>query len=157
MRHTPCVAQMKPAAAIAYLAQHLKSGEALPDAARRQLVEALDLHLSDNVPLDKALGLRTWGGISPSHGNALENRNQLLRRLWRTSPEWQNLEPGAAARLMALSASRYETTRFPRERGNLGAPAFEPAITWWLILRKGRVPKAKRLQQILAMEIQDGI
>jgi hypothetical protein len=76
----------------------------------------------------------------------------------RTSPEWRDLAPSAAARLMVISASRYEANRFPREREAIDAPAAEPAATWWRIMRSGvRMPAAKRLQQILEMEFQDAV
>jgi hypothetical protein len=104
--------------------------------------------------LDHALGLRQRGGVSPTRANLLLDRDRHLARLWKTSPDWCDLDPAAAARLMTLSAGRYETTRWPRERDALSAPSAEPAATWWRIMRSGApIPSAERVAQILR-EIQ---
>src|SRR5688500_7885747 len=105
---------MTPASAIVHLLHHLTEGSPLPPETTAQLAGAIELHLNEDVPLDRAIGLKKHGGVSPSNARALNERDQLLRQLWRTSPEWRDLAPSAAARLMAISASRYETNRFPR-------------------------------------------
>lgn len=104
----------------------------------------------EDTLLDHALGLRQRGGISPTRANLLRDRDRHLARLWKTSPDWRDLDPAAAARLMTLSARRYETTRWPRERDALSAPSAEPAATWWRIMRSGApIPSADRVAQIL--------
>lgn len=107
-------------------------------------------------PLETALGLRRHGGISPERQTALARRDMLLHRLWQSTPEWRDLGPCSASRLMSLSAQRYETTRWPRERDSLSAPSAEPAATWWTILQNGApIPGSKQLQRILSRDIQD--
>lgn len=106
-------------------------------------------------PLDDHMGLRSHGGVSAQRAIALNSRDRMLRNLHRSMSDWRDLAPAAAARLMVLSAKRYEDARWPRERDAMSAPPSEPAATWWRILRAGgAVPGAKRLSQILGMEIQ---
>lgn len=82
----------------------------------------------------------------------------LLRALWQGHEEFSELPPYAASRLMHLSAKRYEASRWPRERTAIIAPTAEPASTWWKILKSGMpIPAQKRLQQVLATEIQSNV
>lgn len=149
---------MAPHHTLRALADHLRTGAPLQPDERDILADALDAYLDGAVPLDRALGLRKWGGVSPARAAALADRDGMIRRLWRSSPDWVALDPAAAARVMRLSASRYEQVRWPRERDHLSAPSAEPAATWWRVFQTyGRVPGAKRLQQILEAEIQEGV
>ena len=147
---------MTPAEALEILASHLRHGVQIPEDARKVLAEGIEAYLADprNAQLDRALGLRTRGGVSPGRAKMLAERDILLRRLWKVAGPWRDLDPAAAARLMTLSASRYVTTRWPRENDALSAPSAEPAATWWRIMRAGApIPSAERVAQILR-EIQ---
>ncbi|WP_327211999.1 hypothetical protein U8Q06_20930 [Rhizobium beringeri] len=100
--------------------------------------------------LDRSFGLKQWGGVSPARSMALDQRDRMLRRLWREVPEWRPLMPGAAARQMLASFRRYETDRWPRERHLQLAPVVEPAATWWRIASgNAAMPDVPRLRQIL--------
>lgn len=136
------------------LAEHLRTDAAEPVEGRHELAEGLEAYLAgDEARLSRALGLRTRGGLSPARASALARRDELLRRLWKVTPSWQHLGESSAGRLMALSASRYELSRWPRERRNLAAPSAEPAATWWRILRSDvPIPRGPRIAQILREE-----
>ncbi|MBU1550200.1 MAG: hypothetical protein KJ947_11595 [Alphaproteobacteria bacterium] len=124
----------------------------MPKAERAFLADCFDAYLDaqGDVPLDRALGLRKWGGVSVARAVALSDRDGLLINIWQGQTEWRSLSPLAAARMMKLSADRYESGRWPRERDQVTAPAAEPAATWWRILQSGvAIPDVRRLQQIL--------
>lgn len=106
--------------------------------------------------LDRALSLKgAWGGISPARRDVLDRRDQLIRGVRDVVTEWREMSAIAVAPLMSLSARRYESQRWLRERNGV-LPPDEPAATWWRILSAGaKIPGAKRLGQILEGEIQD--
>lgn len=138
-------------AALRRLRDYLSEGKELPDDCRSFVVDRLDDYLRrrGETSLDKSLGLRRHGGVSLERQERLRWRDQALTRLWRSCEQFRDHPPIAAARLMDLSASAYETRRWPRERGGAPPPS-EPAATWWAILQRGlAIPKAKRLQSIL--------
>jgi len=144
--------------AIFDLAEHLTSGRRIPEDSRTLLARAVEVGIASGFeePFYAALGLRTWGGLSPLRKVALSRRDRVLCRLKRSVPEWADLSPAAAAKAMAASAARYESTRWPRERRAVSGPAVQPLATWWAMLRGGtKLPGEKRLAQILASEIQD--
>lgn len=146
--------------AIRRLADHLRTGTPLPAIDRDLLATGLEEWLAERgeVPLDKVLGLRTWGGVSVSRAMVLAERDRLLTSLWRSSPEWYGLPPVAAARLISLAAQRYESDRWPRERNRVDAPAAEPAATFWRCLQLGvDLPRSRQLRRILAVAIQEGV
>lgn len=141
------------ASAVRRLADHLRNGAPLPAPDRELLATGLErwLAVRGEIQLDKALGLRTWGGVSVSRALVLAERDKLLRGLWRSQTEWRDLPAFAAARLMVISADRYERGRWPRERSRPDAPAGEPAATWWRCLSLGAgIPDAKRMGQVLS-------
>jgi hypothetical protein len=148
---------MTPARAIVLIDGLLKGTE--PTSV--EMLDAIDMmcegfaawvEAGGEISLDKAMGLRTRGGVSPARALALEERNALLRDLWLSTPAWAALPPIAAAGVMSLSVRRYEADRWPRERNNDDAPSAEPAATWWRCLRLGAgIPDAKRLGQILSV------
>ncbi|MFK0331117.1 hypothetical protein ACIQUB_08340 [Rhizobium sp. NPDC090275] len=144
--------------------RRLCRGHSLTDDQCSLLVSGIGnyLYALDNgasPSLDKAIGLKAWGGVSAGRQDALSRRDDLIRRLWRSQPDWQGLPPAAAAKLMQQSAERYANLRWPRECDLIVAPSAEPAATWWRILSSGeRIPgSSKRLQQILNVEIQGGV
>jgi hypothetical protein len=99
--------------------------------------------------LDRAFGLRKRGGVSPHREEGLRTRDELLRRLWSECGQFSGHPAFAAAKLMYLSAKRYEDHRWKREFGS-PAPCDEPLRTWWKILKSGQtIPSAKRITQIL--------
>jgi len=99
-------------------------------------------------PLDSALGFRSQGGVSLKRAMALAERDRQLRRLHCIC--WLDLPPAAAARAMNISARRYESDRWPRER-NGEPPASEPALTWWRILRSGEtLPGTRQIIRVLS-------
>ena len=133
----------------------LARGDRLTDAQRELLTNAianyLNAHETGSSPsLDRAMGLRTWGGLSPSRSDALDVRNRSIVRLWKVVPEWQGVHPVAASRLMRQSAEKYYRNCWPRDRASLTAPTSEPAATWWKILHSNlKIPGDKQLQNIL--------
>lgn len=138
--------------AIFDLAEHLTGGRRIPEASRTLLMEALNTSIASGfeTSLYAALGLKTWGGTSPVRKLELGRRDRRLLGVWATVPEWSKLPPPAAAKLMAASAKRYQSDRWPRESKSLDAPAAEPAATWWKILRSGDcIPGERRMAQIL--------
>ncbi len=138
--------------AIFDLAEHLAGGRRIPDESRMLLRNALDASISSGfeIPLYDALGLRTWGGVSPLQKIRLNRRDQRICKLWAAVHEWSELSPASAAKAMAVSAERYQSDRWPRERNAFDAPSAEPAATWWKILRTGEsIPGERRLAQIL--------
>lgn len=142
------------------LAQHLDSGRRIPDDSRQRLLDALHASIVSNFELSlwAALGIKSWGGVSPVNKVRLAGRDRRICRLWSHCPEWSALPPAAAAKAMALSAARYQSDRWPREQHHDFAPAAEPAATWWSLLRSGeKIPGERRLCQILHSEIQDAV
>ncbi|MCF3642922.1 hypothetical protein LXM94_23430 [Rhizobium sp. TRM95111] len=146
------VERFTPVSALRELRDHLESAEPISAEAREFILEGLDCWLADGISsLDVALGLKSWGGVSPAKADRLARRNTLLRRLWQGEADWRALAPGAVAHLMKASANRYEADRWPRERQAMTAPAVEPAATWWRILATGeKIPGAKQIANILA-------
>ncbi|CUX23225.1 hypothetical protein AGR7C_Cc160141 [Agrobacterium deltaense Zutra 3/1] len=140
----------------------LTAGTALTAGQSGLLTNAIGAYLDAldggaSPSLDRTIGLRTWGGVSPARQDRLARRDLLLRDLWRASPEWCGLSASVVARLMVQSAERYEAQRWPREQYR-PQPAAQPSATWWQVLSLGsKIPGAKRLQQILEEEIQDGV
>jgi hypothetical protein len=144
--------------AIFDLAEHLDSGRRIPEDSRALLAKALRAGIASSFeePFYAAVGVRTWGGVSPFRKVALSRRDRMLCRLKRIVPEWADLTPAAAAKAMTASAARYESIRWPRERHAIGGPAVQPFATWWSFLRaEMKLPGEKRLSQILASETQD--
>lgn len=138
--------------AIFDLAEHLMGDSRIPEQSRALLLDALNLSIASGfeVPIEDALGLKKWGGVSPLQKMKLNRRDQRIRKLWSVVPEWKELSPAAAAKAMATSASRYQSDRWPRERKAVDAPSAEPAATWWKILRTDEcIPGERRLAQIL--------
>lgn len=134
------------------LVEYLAAGRRIPEASRILLMEALNTSIASGfkTSLYAALGLKTWGGISPVRKMDLGRRDRRLFVLWATVPEWSKLPPPAAAKLMSASAKRYQADRWPRESKSFDAPAAEPAATWWKILRSGEgIPGERRMGQIL--------
>jgi hypothetical protein len=145
-------------AALEALVVHLRDGTPMPPEIANVWIESSEKCLAgeNGGSLDKAIGLKSHGGISIVRESKLEQRNQIIRDLWRTAPEFRNLPAIAAAKVMQLSAERYEANRWRREQDFVTAPASAPAAAWWNILQLGEtIPKAKRLQSIL--EIQEGL
>jgi hypothetical protein len=107
---------------------------------------------SGAASLDRCLGLRKRGGKSVSRAVALNQRDQLILQLWKSSVDWRDLPPSAAAYLMRISAERYERSRWRKEQHDVSGPFVEPSSTWWKILRSGAgLPDVKRMQQILVL------
>ena len=150
---------MTPRSALESLLKLLDEGKPLTDEERRFIADGLRVYFTTpKGSLDKTLGLRSWGGVSPDRADAIARRDRLLVRLWQGHDAFRDKPALAAAKLMCLSADRYQSTRWAREKSDLSAPSSEPAATWWRVLRLGMtVPGAKRLQQILQREIQDGV
>lgn len=150
----------KPERAFRELFDLLRSDLDLPlssEARSFLMLGAIGYCLDTETSLDIIFGIRRpRGGIPAEKDKALAKRDWLIARLWREHEDFSNLaDPIVAAKLMSLAATRYEATRWPRERELLSAPAAEPAATWWRILRMGvPIPKSKRLAQILRREIQ---
>lgn len=140
----------------------LEERQSLTDDQSSLLADGLGRYLDalddGNAPsLDMTLGLKSWGGISSIRRDRMIRRDRLLLDLWQTDSDWQKLSPGLAAKLMVQSAQRYEAARWHREQF-LPQPTAQPTATWWQILSSGlKVPGARRLQQILENEIQDGV
>lgn len=143
--------------------RRLRDDELLSAEQRRYLAKGFETYVMETeagvaASLDRAFGLRQRGGISPARAAVLQRRDDLLRQLWRGHEAFRDQQPLVAAKLMYLSADRYQSTRWPREKNDLSAPSSEPAATWWRILRLDiAIPGTKRLQQILQREIQDGV
>jgi hypothetical protein len=133
----------------------------LIDPDLRFLTDGIGAYLDDvdhgrSSSLDRSLSLKgTWGGVSPARRDVLYRRDKLIRALRDAVDEWRDKGAIALAPLMSLSAQRYESQRWIRERDGM-LPPDEPAATWWRILSAGgKIPGAKRLRQILEEEIQD--
>ncbi|WP_131713643.1 hypothetical protein [Rhizobium leguminosarum] len=141
----------------------LRDGRSLTNGQVRLLLDGIGGFLKaldggDQASLDRSIGLKSWGGVSAARQDALNRRDDMLRQLYREIEGWRDLPPSAAARMMSLDAKRYEARRWPREGEDFDPPPIEPARTWWKILTAGAtIPGAKRLQQILQVEIQDGV
>ena len=138
----------------------LEERQSLTDDQSSLLADGLGRYLDalddGNAPyLDMTLGLKSWGGISPRHGERLAWRDELLLRLWKTCPDFIGLPSISAAKLMSLSATRYASARWAREKKERISGQSEPAATWWKIMKSGLdVPGSKRLQQILDQDQQ---
>jgi len=112
-------------------------------------LDALDGGVSPS--LDRTIGLRTRGGVSPSRRDALETRDRSILRLWRIVPEWTDVHPVAVSRMMRQSADKYIRSRWLRDRDAITAPPSEPAATWWKILQSGiAIPGQRQLRNILS-------
>jgi hypothetical protein len=87
---------------------------------------------------------RRPGGISPEHAARLAERNDILRRIYRT---WQpTLSPHAAANAIR---SRFDRAAFSRCK-SLVAPRDEPERSFWRIAQLGvRFPGVSQLTEIL--------
>lgn len=137
--------------------EHLRTGAPMSDEDRLFFADGVSEYLAPDGPrsLDKALGLRQRGGASVHRGLQLDERDTLLRYLVQTHPHWSALEPYVAARHMLTEFDAYEKNRWTRERRTGIAPDAEPFATFWRILKNGqKMPKLKRLRQILTREIQ---
>lgn len=139
----------------------LRDNKPLIEPDLRFLADGIGAYLDDVdhgriSSLDRALSLKgAWGGVSPARRDVLDRRDQLIRALRDAVAEWREKGAVAVAPLMSLSAQRYESQRWIRERDGV-LPPDEPAATWWRILSAGgKIPGAKRLRQILDGEIQD--
>lgn len=115
-----------------------------------ELAAGIERYLvGDHDSLDRALGLRCRGGLSPQHATRLERRNAMLVALWRST--WPDHPPLAAAGLITMSARRYETGRWVREQDDATPPSCEPMRTFWKCLDLGvKIPAAQQLSRILA-------
>jgi hypothetical protein len=107
--------------------------------------------ISDGAPrqLETYLGLRHRGtGGNARRALTLHRRDQILRQ---TRLEcWPDYTPGEAARAMNASYELYHERRWPRDRDAGPTPAKWPESAWWYLLRgEIRLPKEKRLRQIL--------
>ncbi len=103
-----------------------------------------------NPSLDRAFGLRIWGGVSPVRQDALFRRDAMILRLWRNHEDFRDLTPFAAAKQMVLDADRYRAGRWKRERSDSEPPSSQPASTWWHILMSGqRIPAERQIREIL--------
>ncbi|MGQ3211607.1 hypothetical protein [Shinella sp.] len=144
--------RISPVAALRQLHAHLRDGKAISPDAAALIADGIEDWLDFGCrSLDKSLGLKAWGGVPAEKADRLDRRNMLLRRLHQTSLDWQNLSPTAAGAIMAMSAKRYTTTRWPRESDAPSAPAAEPAATWWRVLTLGvSIPGAKMFAKILS-------
>lgn len=133
----------------------LVKGSALTAGQSRLLTNAIGAYLEgldgDVSPsLDRSIGLRTRGGVSPSRRDALETRDRSILRLWRIVPEWTDVHPVAVSRLMRQSADKYIRSRWLRDRDAITAPSSEPAATWWKILQSNlSIPGQRQLRNIL--------
>lgn len=140
------------------LAEYLVNDHPIPECSRTLVAGAIDAGVSSGFRVEfyQALGLRTWGGISPLERFRLDRRDRILCRLKAAVPEWAELSPNAASKSMVASASRYQATRWPRDKLNAEGPVGQPLRTWWSILKGGmKLPGERRLAQILASEIQE--
>jgi len=147
-----------PQAGLRLLVSHLRTGEPLAPGEAAVLADQIAAYLDGEASLDTVSVLRKRGGVSPDRAEGLRERDGLLRALWQGHEEFSELPPYAASRLMHLSAKRYEASRWPRERTAIIAPTAEPASTWWKILKSGMaIPAQRRLQQVLATEIQSDV
>lgn len=148
------------AIALVDLLEHISLKVPLPaDSAELLAAAILELVECDfSLSFDEVIGLKGHGGVSLPKLIALLRRDRMLRALYLSQPEWRDLRPSAAARMMKISADRYEASRWPRDSKDISAPSAEPAATWWRILLMGtQIPAPKRLQQILELEIQEGV
>ena len=110
------------------------------------------------VPLEKMLGVTTHGGVSIARAMKIRRRDGLIRQVWSVVPEWRDLAPSPAARLMVRDAERYLATRWRRECDSISAPVTQPASTWWTILQDEiAIPGQKQIQRILSRDIQDPV
>jgi hypothetical protein len=141
----------------------MRHGPMIPTTIEAILGPGFDAYFSSletgqPASLDQSLGLKSWGGVSPARSAAISRRNRLLKRIWMQLPHLNGLSASAAARVMSIDAKRYEERCWSRDQHMLTAPGNEPSATWWRILQSGLpVPQAKRLTQILQMEIQDHV
>ena len=138
----------------------LVAGKPVPPETASRIAEGLGeclaaLEAGETASLDAALGLKRRGGVVLRKALANDERDKLLRGLWREHPEWANRTPSYVSHEMFRAFGRYESGRWLRDRKSPDAPAVEPYATFWRLLKFGcQVPGPKRLFQILTMEIQ---
>ena len=94
-------------------------------------------------------------GLSQEQAARKAERNRLIQHLWHSQPAWSGEQPSRAAHLMALSAGRYETGNWKRDRYRDNPPADVLSATWWRILKlDAGLPREKQIWRILRQDIQ---
>lgn len=147
--------------ALRELCRCLMDGTPAPPDVATRLVPGLDeclraLDAGEGVSLDAALGLKRHGGGGARKALANAERDKLLRGLVRNHCRWSCMAASLASKDLLSEFSRYESSRWKRDRTSDTAPAAEPYSTFWRLLRNGvQMPGPKRLSQIISVEIED--
>lgn len=108
--------------------------------------------------LDHSLGLKRHGGVST--GKALINaeRDQMIRQLAHSLPQWAGKPHSVIGREMSKEFDRYVAGRWKREGLTGSAPTGEPFSTFWRLKQSGsRMPGAEQIRKILSLVIQDPV
>lgn len=124
------------------IASNHRSGKPIAQSDLSHLLEGLLSWVDARgcMPLERCLGLRQRGGVSPQYETALMWRNNELVRLRRECADYSALSHVAAAKRMAADARKFQSLN----RRHVGAR--EPARTFAEIQASAmKIPDAKQL------------